>query len=118
MHPEPGKWLAGEGFRLRDLVLVMRKDEIDAAGVDIQRLAEVLDGHHGALDVPARAARTDGRVPKHLAFLGRLPEGEVAGVGLLILVHVDARAGDVAAEIVVRELAVSGESADAEIHAA
>ena len=118
MQPEARKWLAGERFRLRDFVFMVREDQVDAAGVDIERFAEVLDGHHGALDVPAGTARADGGVPERLAFLGRFPEGEIAGVGLFVLVHVDARAGDVAAEIVVRELAVAGKGGDAEVDGA
>ena len=95
MQPEARERFAGERFRLRDFVFVMREDQIDAAGVDIQRLAQVLDGHHGALDVPAGAAGADGGVPERLAFLGGFPEGEIARVGLFVLVHVHARAGDV-----------------------
>ena len=115
VQPEARERLAGERLRLRDFVLVMREDQVDAAGVDVERLAQVLDGHHGALDVPAGAARADRRLPERLAFLGRLPQREIARVGLLVLVHVHARAGQVAAEIVVRELAVPGKRGDAEI---
>src|ERR1035437_6542753 len=43
--------------RLRDLVLVMRKHQIDAAAVDVEGLAEMLPGHGRALNVPARPAR-------------------------------------------------------------
>src|ERR1019366_251028 len=43
--------------RLRDLVLVMRKNEINAAAVDVEGLAEMLPGHGLALDVPPRPAR-------------------------------------------------------------
>ena len=41
--------------RLGDLVLVVREDEVDAAAVDVERLAEVAPRHRRALDVPARA---------------------------------------------------------------
>ena len=41
----------------------MRKNQIDAAGVDVQRLAQILHRHHGALDVPARPARARRRYP-------------------------------------------------------
>jgi hypothetical protein len=43
-------------LRLRDLVLVVRKDEVLAAGVDVERRAQVRDGHGRALDVPAGTA--------------------------------------------------------------
>ena len=115
VQPEAREGFAGERFRLRNLVFVVREDQIDAAGVNIQRLAQVLDGHHGALDVPAGAAGADGGLPERLAFLGRLPQREIAGVGLFVFVHVHARAGQVAAEIVVRELAVSGKGGNPEV---
>ena len=64
MHPETRERLAGERFRLRNFVFMMRKNQVDAAGMDIERLAQVLDGHHGALDVPAGPAGADGGVPE------------------------------------------------------
>ncbi len=73
---------------LRDFVFVMREDEVDATGVDVERRAEVLDRHHGTLDVPARAAWTDRRVPIGLTFFGGFPEREITGVGLFVLVDV------------------------------
>ena len=39
--------------RLGDLVLMMRKHEIDAAAMDVEGLAEVLPGHGRAFDMPA-----------------------------------------------------------------
>ena len=56
-----------------------------------------------------------GGVPERLAVLGRLPERKIARVGLLVLVHIHARAGQIAAEIVVRELAVRRETGDLEV---
>src|SRR6476620_104106 len=50
-EPEPGR------ARLGLLVLVVREAQVDAAAVDVERLAQVLAGHRRALDVPARAAR-------------------------------------------------------------
>src|SRR6202034_3988015 len=58
--------------RLRDLVLVMGKDEIDAAAVDVEDLAEIFPRHRRAFDVPAgTAGRSDagGRRPGGLAGL-------------------------------------------------
>ena len=115
MNPEARELLAGERFRLRDLILVVRKDQIDAAGMDVERCAEVLNGHHGALDVPAGTARADFGIPRGFAGFWRFPEGEVAGVVLLVFVNVDARARNHLGEIVVRELAVGREGADPEI---
>jgi hypothetical protein len=64
--------VAGAG-RLRQLVLVVREDEVDPAGVHVEGLAEVVHGHGGALDVPPRPARAPRRRPRRLAGLGRLP---------------------------------------------
>src|SRR3954449_2969754 len=56
MHPVVRHALPVEGAAgLRDLVLVMRKYEIDAAAMDVEVLAEMLPGHGRALDMPAGA---------------------------------------------------------------
>ena len=68
VHPvrSPSPACAEGAARLRDLVLVVRKDEVDAAAVDVEGLAEMLPAHRRALDVPAGPARRrdpDGRRP-------------------------------------------------------
>jgi hypothetical protein len=115
VQPETGERLAGERFRLRDLVLMVRKDEVHAARVQVERIAQVLDGHHGALDVPAGAAGADLGVPEGLALLGGLPQGEIARVVFFVLVGIHARAADDAAEIGVGQLAVLREAGDTEV---
>ena len=63
VHPEIRHRRGVEGAaRLRDLVLVMREHEIDAAAVDVEGLAEMLPRHRRAFDVPAGAA---GRAMPH-----------------------------------------------------
>ena len=96
---------AGVRLGLGDLVLVVREDEVLAAAVDIDLLAEVLQRHRRALDVPAGAALAPRAVPRRLAGLGALPEREVGGV-LLLLAGLDARAGEQRILRAVRELAV------------
>ena len=113
-----GEGLVGGGFALRDLVFVVREHEVFAAGVEVEAVAEVLHGHGGALDVPAGTAAADGRIPGGFAGLGGLPEGEVAGGVLLVLVEIDARAVFHAAEVFLAELAVVGEGGEAEVPAA
>jgi hypothetical protein len=116
VEPVVGELLAGRALALRDLVLVVREDEVNAPGVDVEGLAEVLHGHRGALDVPAGTPATDLGVPSGLVpGFGGLPEGEVARVLLLVLVrvHALAAADDVALEVGLRELAVFGERLDA-----
>src|SRR4029450_11495124 len=67
--------------RLGDLVLVVWEDEVEAAAVDLEDGPEMLLGHRGALDVPARPPGPPRRVPQRvLALLVPLPEREVARV--------------------------------------
>ncbi len=51
------------GFRLGDLIFVVREHEVFTAGVEVEGVAEIFDGHGGALDVPAGAAGAEGRFP-------------------------------------------------------
>ena len=94
----------------------MRKDQIDAAGVNVdRRLAEQAQRHRRALEVPARTARRIDDVPRRLARLGRLPQHEVARVFLGVVVGVDARARLHAVVIEARQLAVVGQRRDLEV---
>jgi hypothetical protein len=45
---------------LRDLVLVVREDEVEAAGMDVEGLAELLGAHRRAFDVPSGRPRPHG----------------------------------------------------------
>ncbi len=114
VQPEADERAVVRRLALRDLVLVVRKDVVDAAAVDVEGLAEVLGAHRRALDVPARAARAPGRVPGRLARLGALPEHEVAHVFLLVLVRRHALAAAHRVEADTGELAVVGVGGDAE----
>src|SRR5262245_32570778 len=97
MHPEPDKRFAGCAFGLRDLILVMREDQVDAAAMDVKRLTEILHRHRRALEVPAWPAFTKRRRPAGLSILFRgLPQNEIARIILFVLIDVDARASDVA----------------------
>src|SRR5580700_1499523 len=102
MQPEAGERLRRERLRLRDLVLMMREDQIDPAGVYVESLTQVLHRHRGAFDVPARPARPDLAIPEWLAVFWRFPKNEVASIGLVIFIDIDACAGSNAAEVVVR----------------
>src|SRR5438094_758225 len=83
MCPVTGEWRnAGPRLALRDFIFVVREDQITAAGVDIDLLAERLANHGRALDVPARTALSPGALPGGLARLGRFPECEIAGITL------------------------------------
>src|ERR1035437_10435815 len=74
MHPEMHERLPGQRLRLRDLVFVMREDEVFAAGMNVEALAEVFHRHLRTLDVPARATGTDLGFPHRLAWFRRLPD--------------------------------------------
>ena len=114
MHPVFDEWDAGEGFRLGQFVLVMRKLQIEAAAVDVERLAQQLHAHRGAFDVPARTSLAPGAVPERLARLGPLPQGEVAGIALLVA-DLDAGPGFQLLRIAMAQLAVIAVPAHVEI---
>ena len=60
MAPEAREGLARRRLRLRDLVFVMREDQVDAAAVDVERLAQT-----GRSPSPStRGASRDGRGPR------------------------------------------------------
>src|SRR5207244_12120189 len=88
MKPVADERLSGRAFALRDLILVMGEYQVDAAGVDVERLPEVLHAHCRTLDMPARTARAEGGLPDVLAGLARLPAHEVARVLIRILVDI------------------------------
>jgi len=61
VQPEAGERLPRGRFRLRDLVFVVREDQVDAAGVKVERLGaaalpDLLERHRGASEChpPAR----------------------------------------------------------------
>src|SRR5581483_4104916 len=119
VHPDPGELTAGAP-RLRDLVLVVRENEVEPAAVDLEDRAEELLRHRRALDVPARPAGPPRRLPERvLALLVRLPEREVARIllqlALLLLLGRIPRRGFVEAT---GERAVVRVAADAEVDVA
>ena len=120
MHPELRERMP-QRARLRDLVLVVREDQVEPAAVDLEHGPEVLLRHRRALDVPARPAAAPRRVPPRvLAFLVGLPEREVAWIllqrRLLVLLGRVARRLLVA--VAAREPAVVREARDAEVDVA
>src|SRR5260221_6472739 len=81
---------------LGDLVLMVRKDEVEPAAMDVEGLAEMRLGHRRAFDVPAGPAAPTplalpGAVPPRQRRRRRLPQDEVASVAL-IGCDLDARA--------------------------
>ena len=115
VQPVAREVLAGGGFALGDFVFVMREGQVDAAGVNVQRFAQIFHGHGGAFDVPAGAAGTDRVSQKCSPGFGRFPEREVAGAFLLVAIVVHARAGLDAADVNVGKFAVVRKFRDAVI---
>src|SRR5262245_20218679 len=92
VQPEPRKGLRRRTFTLGNLVLMMRKDEIDCAAVDIECFAEVLHCHCGALQMPAGPACPEGRFPLLLSgILWALPQHEIVRLLLFVFIGIDAR---------------------------
>ena len=60
VHPGAHHPVADGALRLRDLVLVVGKLVVDPAGVDVDVLAQVLEAHRRALDVPPGKAWAPG----------------------------------------------------------
>ena len=93
MEPVAHERFSGGRFGFGNFIFVMRKGQIHAAAVNVQRVAQILQRHGGALDVPAGTPRSDRRLPEMLAGLGRFPQREVARIVLVVAIHVHARAG-------------------------
>src|SRR5262249_35977669 len=106
MQPEVGEGLAGERLGLRDFVFVVAKDQVLAASMQVERFPQLLHRHDGALDVPARSAAADLRLPECLPWFRSFPEREVARVVFLVLVYIDASTVLHPFKIFLRELAV------------
>jgi hypothetical protein len=89
VQPSAREGLPRRALRLGDLVGVVRKYQINPTRMNIERLAQVLDSHDRALQMPAGTPRPPWRVPhRDFPFLGPFapfPENEVAGVLLVVL---------------------------------
>src|SRR3989442_359103 len=81
MQPILGQWLlARKSFSLCDLGLVMGKDEISTATMDVVRRSKVSDRHRGVLNVPAWSAPAPRTVPRDLTRLLTLPKNKICRV--------------------------------------
>ena len=121
VHPVPRKGAAVGTFALGDLVFVVREDQILAACVDIDGLAQMPARHGAALNVPARTSLAVGAVPVRFARLRGLPHGKIRGVLFQIAVHLAAKRAVAAFKVLQHQmgkLAVFLEFLSAEIHVA
>ena len=117
VHPHVGERLVPAAAGLGVLVLVVRELQVLAAAVDVDGRAQVAVHHGRALGVPARATLAPGAVPHGLAGLGRLPEGEVERVSLLV-VGLDARAHLELVNVAAGHATVAGVGAHGEVDVA
>src|SRR4051812_46675189 len=116
MNPEPGELLSGGPFTLRNLVLVMGKDQIHAPRMNVDgRGAQQPQRHRRALDVPTRTAGTDSRVPRWLAILRRFPQDEISRILFFVLVRINPGATFDARMIQMRELSIVRKRRDLEV---
>ena len=112
MQPIANERFSRGALTLRDLVFVVRKDQINAAGVNVERLPQVLHAHRRALDVPAGPSRAQRRFPGLLPGFARLPESEVSGIVLAVFIDIDPRARLQAADIEVGQRPIARKARD------
>src|SRR5882672_4139367 len=78
MHEVSHERLAGRALRLRNFVLVMHRDVIYPAGMNVQSLAKVSHRHRGTLDIPARISAPPRTIPLHqMPGLVQYPQHEI-----------------------------------------
>ncbi len=109
VHPVPGKGTTGR-LGLGDLIFVVRELQIGAATVDVKGAAQGIGRHGRALDMPAGTPIPPGRGPGRFAGLGRLPQGKIQGVAL-VLPRLHPRAHSELIDGLAGEAAIVGEAA-------
>ena len=117
MYPVFCKRLARQRLGLRDLVLVVGEDEVASASVYVDLLTERPHIHGGALYVPAGPAFAPRGLPERLALFCRLPQREIQGIALVVLV-LDAHALPCVLQVSAGQFAVAGEGIHREVHVA
>ncbi len=117
----PGVRLARERLALGDLALVVRKDQIGASAVEIERGSVLVHRHRRALDVPSRTADSEGRPPGRLVGARRLPQDEVERRPTTGIVGITAPSASQTHHLVLRvvgELPVLGKRGHVVVHGA
>ncbi len=82
MHPVVGKLAAACGLALGGLVFVVRKNQILAAAMNVER--QIRFCHCRTFYMPAWPAHAPGTFPFRLAWLCAFPEREIQGIFLLL----------------------------------
>ena len=85
MHPVVGQRATKSAFSLRDFVFVMRKLQIRAAAMDIERQSQEGFTHGRALNMPARTSPAIRRIPARVGWfvlLGGFPQDKIKWISL------------------------------------
>src|SRR3984893_15170390 len=94
VDPEAGKRFFRRALGLRDLILVVWEDQVDATAMDIERLTQIFHRHCRALEMPAGSPASPRRIPRGAGCFvfgsRRFPEREILGVLLRVVVPHDA----------------------------
>src|SRR5687767_9946381 len=94
MHPKARHDRSGErASALSQFILVMRKYQIDAAAMNVERLPQKLPAHGGALDVPPWPPPAPWAVPAWKLRRRGLPQDEIHRI-FLVRRNFDPRAGN------------------------
>ena len=118
VDPVIGHGLAAMGANgLRDLVFMVREDQVDTATVNVKGFAQMLRRHCGTLQVPARTTTTPGAVPAGFVICSGLPQHKIARI-LLVRSHFDTRTGDHVIQRAAGELSIALIGPDGEKHVA
>ena len=116
MHPDAGQRRAVMGaLALGNLILVMRKLQVDAAAVDVDGLAQLCPDHRRAFDVPAGAAPAPRGVPARLIVGAGFPQHEIGG-GALVRRDLDTGTGNHLVHRAARQFPVIGPARHVEQH--
>ena len=115
VQPVANERFSSRRLALGNFVFVMRKGQVDAAGVNVQRLAQIFHGHRGTFNVPAGAAGAERRFPEMLSRLGGLPQRKIPRAFFFVAIVVHPRAVLNSAHIDFREFSVAGKFRDAVI---
>ena len=98
------------------------KDEVGAAGDDIEGVPQMVQGHGGALQMPAGAdiAPFGGviQAPFQFGQFGPLQQGEIAGIILFVVIQIHGFAHPDLIQVHLGELAVAFEPGDVKVDGA
>ena len=110
MHPVLNSRLAVvNSLGLSDFVLVVNRNMVDTACMNVKILSQILAGHDRTLNVPSGITHSPWAGPLHNVFLGSLlPQGKICGVSLLH-VYVHSGSGLLVLQINTGQLAIVGE---------